>query len=212
MAWTSVSPSPPLRLCAFGDSFVHGVGDDAGLGWIGRLCLSARRDGLDVTCYNLGVRRDTSADIRARWRREAAARLPPDVGRRLLFSFGVNDCVIEEGRPRVPPEAAARNAAAILTDAAALGAPLMIGPPPIADAGVNDRVGALSVQFATLCRRLDIPYLDIFSPLAASSLWMAEVAAGDGAHPGAAGYGMLADLVGGWPGWRAWLSPYKSCA
>ena len=85
-----------MRLCFFGDSFVAGAGDDAALGWPGRLTAWARRAGVDVTAYNLGVRRDTSSDIAARWGAEAVARLPADFERRLAFSFGANDCVLDE--------------------------------------------------------------------------------------------------------------------
>ena len=80
-----------MRICFLGDSFVNGTGDDDCLGWTGRICSSARRSGRDVTHYNLGVRRDTSADILARWRQEAERRLSPDLGGRLVFAFGGND-------------------------------------------------------------------------------------------------------------------------
>ena len=72
-----------MRLCVFGDSFVNGTGDPERLGWLGRAGAGAR----DVTVYNLGMRGDTSADIRGRWRAETGP--PPDIGRRdpadLLF-------------------------------------------------------------------------------------------------------------------------------
>jgi acyl-CoA thioesterase I len=35
---------------------------------------------------------------------------------------------------------------------------------------------------------------------------MSEVAAGDGSHPRAAGYTLLASLVLAWPAWRAWFA------
>ena len=56
-----------MRILAFGDSFVAGVGDPAHQGWLGR-ALAGRPE---VTLYNLGVRRDTSADIARRWLAEA---------------------------------------------------------------------------------------------------------------------------------------------
>ena len=37
--------------------------------------------------------------------------------------------------------------------------------------------------------------------VAQDPVWMAEVSAGDGAHPGAAGYAKLAALVDGWECW-----------
>ncbi|PWJ47614.1 hypothetical protein SAMN06264364_13646 [Quadrisphaera granulorum] len=35
-------------------------------------------------------------------------------------------------------------------------------------------------------------------------VWMAEVAAGDGAHPSVRGYEVIADLL--WPHWQRWLA------
>ena len=64
-----------MRICFIGDSFVNGTGDDDCLGWTGRICSAARRRGRDITLYNLGIRRDTTADIAARWEREAKSGL-----------------------------------------------------------------------------------------------------------------------------------------
>ena len=92
-----------MRICFIGDSFVAGAGDDDCLGWPGRLCAAARQAGHDLTLYNLGIRRDTSADIAARWEAEARARLPAEHDGRLVFLFGVNDCVEDTpGHPRMP--------------------------------------------------------------------------------------------------------------
>jgi acyl-CoA thioesterase-1 len=65
-----------MRICFFGDSIVNGTGDDDCLGWTGRICSAARHAGHAVTHYNLGIRRDTSANVSARWRQEAERRLP----------------------------------------------------------------------------------------------------------------------------------------
>ena len=35
---------------------------------------------------------------------------------------------------------------------------------------------------------MGVPFLAVFDDLIADPAWMAEVAAGDGAHPGASGY------------------------
>ncbi|HZC55143.1 MAG TPA: hypothetical protein VE396_03730 [Xanthobacteraceae bacterium] len=34
-------PRKPIRICFFGDSMVNGTGDDACLGWVGRICAAA---------------------------------------------------------------------------------------------------------------------------------------------------------------------------
>ncbi len=191
-----------MRICFFGDSFVHGTGDDDALGWVGRVVAKARREGRDVTAYNLGVRRNTSADVAAQWKSEASSRLSPEHDGRLVFSFGANDCA--QGLARADSLA---HAEAIL-DAARRWLPtLMIGPGIIADSPeVSARIGELSDDYAKLCARIEVPYLDICRLLLDSPTWSREALAGDGAHPNAGGYAIIADAVASWAHWRGWIS------
>lgn len=192
-----------MRICFIGDSFVNGTGDPDCLGWVGRACADARRRGVDLTAYNLGIRRDTSADIAARWRAEAQARQPAEFPGLLVFSFGINDGTeVTPGIPRLSPADSLTNARAILTEAAGLRPTLMVGPPPIDDDSVNARTAVLSDALAGLCAGIGIPFLEVFTPLQRHPVWRHETATGDGAHPGAAGYQALADLVIAWPEWR----------
>jgi lysophospholipase L1-like esterase len=198
--------SGSIRLCAVGDSFVAGAGDPLAQGWIGRLVAEARGRGVDVTLYNLGIRRDTSADVAARWQTETARRLPAEHPARLVFAFGVNDCVVQDGVRRLPETATLKNAALILRHAAARAPTLMVGPPPIADGETNERIAALDVALATLCAKIGQAYVPVFDALAADATWMAEVAAGDGAHPGAPGYDALAAIVSAGRAWTRFLA------
>ncbi|MGE5147967.1 MAG: GDSL-type esterase/lipase family protein [Candidatus Eiseniibacteriota bacterium] len=191
-----------MRLCVFGDSFTNGTGDPERLGWLGRASAGAR----DVTVYNLGVRGDTSADIRARWRDEAERRLAGQDDARLIFAFGVNDCCDDDkGERRVARDATLANTTAILSEASARWPVLMIGPPPIADAAINTRIEDLNGAFGETAARGAVPYGDVFGALRADATWMRDVAAWDGAHPGAEGYQVLAGLIVAWPAWRAWF-------
>jgi acyl-CoA thioesterase I len=83
------------RVCFVGDSFVQGTGDTAGGGWVRRVTAAAAGAGCDITAYNLGVRRDTSADIAARWQAECDARLRAECSPYLVFSFGANDMIAD---------------------------------------------------------------------------------------------------------------------
>jgi lysophospholipase L1-like esterase len=194
-----------LRIAFIGDSFIAGTGDPEHRGWVGRVCAAATRRGHDVTGYNLGIRRNTSADVRARWRREAEIRLPPEHARLLVFSFGVNDAVVEDGIRRIAPDETAANARTILDEAQHVAPCLFVGPPPTADAALNARIAALHARLSVLCGERNVPSLPVFGALADLPAWRDEVAAGDGAHPGAAGYAALAALVDAWPAWRALL-------
>ncbi len=195
-----------MRICFVGDSMVNGAGDPDFLGWAGRICTAAHREGHDITSYNLGVRRDTSADIAARWHAEVSRRLPPAYDGRVVFSFGINDTVIEAGRPRVAFDDSLTNARHILGSAAERYPVLMVGPPPIAGAPENQAIARLSGALARVCEGLAVPYLDVYAPLAAAGTWVREATANDGAHPRAGGYAELASLVSAWPPWRSWLN------
>ena len=197
-----------MRICFFGDSLVNGTGDDACLGWTGRVCSAARRAGHDVTHYNLGIRRDTSADVHARWRQEAERRLPREHDGRLVFAFGSNDCVADEGSGvRVGHDQALANTRAVLSEASAWLPTLMIGPSPLSfDARSDARVARLSEDLAEVCRDVDLPYLPVFPALSRSRVWANEATAGDGVHPNEGGYAEFAAIVVAWSAWQGWFS------
>jgi lysophospholipase L1-like esterase len=122
-----------------------------------------------------------------------------------VFSFGVNDTTIEEGKTRINFQNSIENTSNILTDANPLFPVLMVSPPPVPDIEQNIRVAELSRQFDSVCRQLGVPYLDVFNPLQASTVWLKEAAANDGYHPGLAGYSELAKLVERWCSWLSWI-------
>lgn len=194
-----------LRICFVGDSFTQGTGDEAYLGWPGRVCASARGRGHTVTLYNLGIRRETTTDILARWQAEVAPRLVPGVDGRVVFSFGANDATQEDGRWRVDPEQSAANARTMISAARVTYPVLVIGPPPAPESDKTARHADLAARYAEVCRELDVPFLDILPAIQPVEAWWQEVAAGDGIHPGAGGYAALAGLVEAWPAWRSWL-------
>jgi acyl-CoA thioesterase-1 len=194
-----------IRICLFGDSFAIGVGDPACLGWVGRLAKHMHSKACPLTIYNLGVRGNTSADVLARFDTEATPRVRPDTDTRVIVSVGVNDTVLDDRFPRVAPEQSTANLTAIIGKAARRGLPLLVvGPPPIADDGHNARIADLNQRYSRLCGQLAVPFVDVYRPLIDSSAWMTEVRQGDGAHPGAAGYQVLADLA--FKPWSAWLA------
>jgi lysophospholipase L1-like esterase len=195
-----------MRICFFGDSFVNGTGDDDCLGWVGRLCAEARARGRDITLYNLGIRRDMSGDVAGRWEREADARLRPEHDGRLIFSFGVNDCVHEGNQPRVSEDMSLRNARTILERARATRPTLMVGPPCTGDARLDERVQCLSDRLEALCRELVVPMLPTFRLVDTSQVWRREAAQGDGVHPNRGGYTLIYQAVLNWQPWRDWVT------
>ena len=188
-----------------GDSFVVGVGDPEHRGWVGRLAELSREDGALITAYNLGVRRDTSEDVRRRWSDEVGARRAASAEERMVVSCGGNDTNLERGRPRVDPARSEANLRALVDGARTLGLPLLVvGPAPVEDPAQNERIAVLDERFRAACTGAEVPYVAVHAALAAEPVWTLEVERGDGSHPAAGGYALLAGLV--LPAWRRWLS------
>jgi acyl-CoA thioesterase I len=194
-----------MRICFVGDSMVNGTGDPEYLGWTGRVLRHERTRRPELTGYNLGIRRDTSGQILARWREEVTRRLPAEIEGRVVFSFGVNDAVQE-----VDPKQSLAHAEAILGDARTRWSVFMVGLVPIVPDGARERSRKLDTAFAELCGRRGIPYLSVFDGLMRTSTWLDEARAGDGAHPGAGGYARLAALVLASDVWRVWMDTARA--
>jgi lysophospholipase L1-like esterase len=195
----------PVRICFIGESFVNGTGDPECLGWTGRICVSANRKGYDITYYNLGVRRETSTELRHRWLREVSYRLPQEYDGRVVFSFGVNDTTIENSKTRVAITESIENIQMILSEAKHLYPVLMVSPPPCGEREQNQRIANLAQEFAKVCHQLNVPYLNVFPILEKSTVWLEEAINNDEAHPRAAGYTEFAKIVDNWDAWVNWF-------
>ncbi len=207
-----------LRIGFVGDSLVLGTNDDRFQGWPGRVCQREVAAGHDVTVYNLGIRAQTSVQVAARWRAECAERLLDIHPTALVFSFGINDIADENDARRVSFEESVTTARTMMTEAIGWQPTLWVGPTPVNDADQpfrsaptvayqfsSARAAELSDAFADVARDLNIPYLDLFTPLAANDAWLKSFRAGDGVHPTAPGYAIIAERVAGWDAWRAWF-------
>jgi lysophospholipase L1-like esterase len=207
------------RICFFGDAFTAGAGDESVLGWVGRVALHEWQRGHDVTAYNLGIRGDSTVGLRARWRREAEARLPASARGRLVFAFGGNDAKEEVGRGiEVPLERSAENARAILAEARDWKPTLWIGLIPMSETKPyprllgggqyrfsNARQAEYNARYAEIAGELGVPFLDLHSLLMNDPDWERLTQAGDGSNPAAEGYARLARLIVNWTAWRAWF-------
>ncbi|KAM0705921.1 hypothetical protein Q7P35_007281 [Cladosporium inversicolor] len=203
-----------IRVCFLGDSFTAGAGDDTLLGFPGRLCSDLRTNhGLDITCYNLGIRRDTSTDILNRWEREVNARLkrsePNSYEGRLVFSFGTNDNVFENGERRVSMPNTLANAKSILVRAKQLWPTAMLGPPWTSVEDVDEGNVALSRKLEDLCKEIDVPFLSLYEKMEGNEIWAKEAKAGDGIHPNAGGYWLISKAVSEWDAWERFVRDGK---
>jgi acyl-CoA thioesterase I len=191
-----------VGLVFIGASMTAGYGDPKGLGWVGRVVARTQHPDLDLTAYNLGVRGNTSGDIVARWGAECYPRWKGREERRLVVSVGASD--ISSGMTMARSRL---NLANVLDEASNSGIGVfVVGLTPTLDAEDNRRLEALAEAQADVCSRRGITYVDCFRPLVSHDQWMADLAASpDRAHPGQAGYGLVAWLVlhNGWNDWLA---------
>lgn len=199
-------------MCFVGDSFTAGVGDPERRGWVGRVAAGAQTRGAATfsayafTTYNLGIRLNTSTDVRSRWRSECEPRLPAGCDNRVVLSFGVNDTTAIPNGTRVEADLSCANLADILDEARALDWPvLVVGPAPIADGQQNARIRELDDRFAKVCAQRGVPYIAVFAPLDREPAWKTEVQEGDGSHPTARGYDLLTKII--FEPWWTWLCP-----
>lgn len=189
-----------IGLCFVGDGFVAGYGDPKALGWVSRVVGRSPVTDADLTAYNLGVRGQSSADVMARWRTECAPRWDGRSERRLVVGVGARD--VEAG---ITTARSRLNLANILDEAATTGiSTFVVGPTPTLDAEVNEKLAVLADAQGDVCSRRSVPYVDCFHPLRDHEQWQSDLAAGDGVHPGQAGYGLIAWLVLH-AGWQDWL-------
>ncbi|CCH77631.1 conserved hypothetical protein [Nostocoides japonicum T1-X7] len=188
-----------VGLCFIGASITAGYGDPKGQGWVGRVVGRTTHPDLDLTAYNLGVRGQTSADVLTRWKVECPPRWAGRAERRLVVAIGANDVAkgVTLARHRL-------NLANILDEASSTGiGTFVVSPSPTADEEINGKLEVLVEAQADVCARRNVPFVDCYAPLLGHDQWRSEMAAGDGVHPGQAGYGLLAWLVlhNGWTDW-----------
>jgi lysophospholipase L1-like esterase len=189
-----------VGLVFVGASLVAGVGDPKGQGWVSRVVGRTHHPDLELTAYNLGVRGNTSADVLARWKQEAAPRWQGRAEKRLVVSVGGNDAAsgVTLARHRL-------NLANILDDAASAGiGTFVVSPPPTDVDEINAKLDVLVDAQADVCSRRGVPFVDCFAPLLGHDQWQSDLASSRPAHhPGQAGYGLIAWLVlhNGWYDW-----------
>lgn len=187
-----------VRICVVGDELAGGMGDARALGWVGRVMARTQLE-VPVFLSTLAVPGESTTDLQTRWEEECSRRFSPTADNRLVVGLGAADA-----REGLSLARSRLNLANILDAASARRVKsFVVGPPPAADVD-PDQVATLSAAFADVCQRRHVPYVAAFEALRSHDQWHSDVAAGDGLHPGQAGYGLLAWLVLH-TGWHTWL-------
>lgn len=190
-----------LRACFLGDSFTLGTGDAEALGWPGRVHRAALARGERLTVHNLGIRGQTGAQIAARASRECAPRLVNGDRHAVVLSFGANDVRLD--RPVEETAEAAKGALAVALEAGR--AAFFVSTPPADEGEIEARRLTQAMALREACLERGVPFLDLRGAVDDWRAWRAEAQAGDGIHPGAGGYALIAAAFDAWPPWRRWL-------
>ncbi len=183
------------RIVFLGDSLVNGACDKAILGWPGRLCEEAMRNGRIITYYNLGIRGETSKEILLRWELEVKRRLPKNEDCRLVLSLGINDVLLVDGKQKLSTSESVANSASILKEAGKYYEVIMVGPPPVLEESTSLRVSNLSMKLSEACRNIGVRYLDIYTPLVERNIYLKDLEEGDGYHPSSSGYSEIFKVI-----------------
>lgn len=179
----------------FGDSVTLGVNDAPAGGWVSRLAGKAAEKGLNVppdTFYNLGVRKNSSRDILARWEVEYKARAMDGCPATLVFCFGTVDMAAPNAMPNVAVGESAANAREMLVKAKEFGSVVFVSAPPVKNEEHRQRLEALCTAYAAIAKAVDVPFVDIFHPLMKAG-YVDDLA--DGVHPGPRGNELIAELL-----------------
>lgn len=176
-----------------GDELVAGHGDPKGQGWVGRVAGRTIPHDPDVRFHIAAVPGETTSDLGTRWVAEVQRRIessPEDAETHLVVAVGRHDVLTG-----VSPTITRLNLANLFDRAQSLGMkPMLAGPPPIAtDDG--HRIAQLAAVCEDAAARRNVPYVDMYGPIARNDQWQMDMELGDGFLPRQAGYGLLAWLV-----------------
>ena len=186
-----------LRICVVGDELAAGVGDPRALGWVGRVAARTHAPATPAF-FTLAVPGEATTDLASRWETETSSRFAPGYDNRLVIALGRADADNTGSLAR-----SRLNLANILDVAVGAGLGVFVVGPPPGPAEIAKRLAELSAAWHEVAHRRGIAYVDCYRPLRDHEQWLSDMAAGDGVHPGQAGYGLMTWLVlhNGWHNW-----------
>ncbi|HTL88953.1 MAG TPA: GDSL-type esterase/lipase family protein [Leptolyngbya sp.] len=218
---SKVSPMPPLRILALGDSIVYGFGDPDGGGWVERLRRRWMSPGsAEHALYNLGVRGDGVRQVARRLEDEFRHRgeLRNQVPDLIILSVGVNDSPRlgkPEGKNLLPFETFQAEMADLLDRALRLCPVLFVGMIPV-DESKMPFLDCMYYNHAdqrryngairSACEARQIPHLNLLELWRSRGLdWCNAQLTMDGLHPNVNGYQALLEDISSWDAFRQWI-------
>lgn len=189
-----------FAICAFGDSFTFGRGNNPDKGWVGRLTKYFEAKDWFNAVYNLGIPGDSSDDLLKRFETECEARIKknwPGDKYVLLIGIGINDCrfVDTPENPQTTPEDFKKNILNLIKlSKKQTKEVIFIGLTPVDEKLTqpyentyffNERVKQFNEIIEDCCKSKKILFVDLFDE------WIKfdyTKLLDDGVHPNAEGY------------------------
>jgi lysophospholipase L1-like esterase len=196
-----------FAICAFGDSIVHGRGDNLDRGWAGRLRKYFEAKDYYNVFYNLGIPGDTSTELLKRFQTECAARMQKKHESDrfvVLVGIGLNDSryVDKIGNAQTEPELFRENVLRLVEIAKKYTAEIVfVGLTPVDEKLTNpyettyffnERVEEFNNIIRSCCADLDVLFVDLFNEMKKLDY---PALLGDGVHPSPAGYEKMYDII-----------------
>lgn len=191
-----------INILIFGDSITYGAWDDEKAGWINRLRLILEnKNDHYYNIFNLGIPGDTTINVKERFNYECKHRYNINAQTIIIFSIGINDSYIVDGKNNVSILDFKKNILDLINMAKEYTQNILfIGLSKVDESQVNplswdDNISYLNKEILkfdkeleSICYQNKIAYLDIFDLLEISDLK-------DGLHPNNVGHKKMCDEI-----------------
>lgn len=190
------------RILCFGDSLVLGVGDNKGLGWVGRLSIEHHKKNPRNFFYNLGDYGETSSDLLKRFNKEAISRFKKteNFSYSFIISIGINDTRInlETGKEKVSILLFKKNIQKLINLSKIMKKEVIfLGLTPVIEKKVINRMGSKFINskikeynnvIKKQCEKNNIEFINIFDKIKKEMII-------DGLHLNYKGYDLIANNI-----------------
>lgn len=191
-----------VNILVFGDSIVYGAWDDEKAGWVNRLRLVLEhQNDVYYNIFNLGIPGDTTINVKRRFDFECKCRYNIDSLNIIIFSVGINDSYVVDGKNNVSILEFKKNILDLINMAKEYSQNILfVGLSKVDEFKVNplswdgdisylnSEILKFDKELESVCDKNKVAYLSIFNLLEISDL-------SDGLHPSSVGHQKICDEI-----------------
>lgn len=191
-----------IDILIFGDSITYGTQDSEKGGWVNRLRLTLENKGeIYFNIYNLGVPGDTTINLKKRFDSECSFRFNMDAKTIIIFSIGINDSQIINGKSSIYINDFRENIIELIEKVKKFSSYILfIGLTKVDDDRVmpvswdynirysNHEIIKYNKELKNICEEKSVEFLDVFDLLSIKDL-------DDGLHPNDSGHQKLCEEI-----------------